>query len=457
MTAGQRRQDLGALHTPAELDRLNGILEMLVSLASGHFEKRLFVGDGTQLLDGISGGLNMLAEELIRQRTLEESMRQRAIAAERFALVGQLAAGVAHEVNNPAAFALTNLHGLLEAWHVDGSGRSTFGAQLSHAEVASMLREAAHGIDRVVEVVAGLKTLAHRAPEPLAPVDIAAVVDDACRMTKRVIETRAQLVRDSVPLPRVLGHHVELVQVLTNLLMNAAESIPEGNAGRNQVRIDERLEGDRIVVEVRDSGAGIADEHASRVFEPFFTTKVATLGAGLGLSISRDIITRHQGTLTFQSRVAHGSVFRLSLPVARVADAPAAGAPVSPGSPPPRSRLRLLVIDDEPLLLKSYQRFYGQQYSLTLALGGAMAQTIVEGDQGWDAILCDLTMPDCDGPTFVEWLSTHHPGLAHRVIICSGGAFTANAQIFLERFTGPRLGKPFRRGDLEAALAAVVP
>lgn len=454
MTPSGRPEPEDGSSPAGESERLGPILDMLVALASGDFERRVFVGDGTQLLDGIAVGLNMLAEELTRQRTFEEAMRARAIEGERLALVGQLTAGVAHEVNNPAAFVLANLTKLKESWPLDDTGGSSLGGGLTWPEALAMVNESVHGVERIVDIVAGLQTLAHRRAGPFSPVDVGAAIDDGVRLTRRLIETRARLVRRGRMLPTVMGDHSELVRVFTNLLINAAEAIPEGAAERHLVEVDCGVTDDHVLVSIRDTGGGIAVDHQHKIFQPFFSTKGRGVGSGLGLSSALEIISRHGGSLTFDSRVAQGATFRVGLPVAPATPAQPTHRSTPSGTAVP-SRFRVLAIDDEELLLKSYQRFYGNQYALTLALGGAMAKDVVEQDQAWDAILCDLTMPDCDGPMFVDWLSARYPGLATRVIICSGGAFTPSAVTFLNRFKGPRLAKPFKRAQLQDALLAV--
>lgn len=456
MTGKSGAGDAQAAPPEHETERLAAILEMLVGLASGEFDIRLPVGDGQHLLDGISSGLNMLAEELIRQRTFEQAVRARAREGERLALVGRLAAGVAHEVNNPAAFVLANLTNLRALWHVGTDGHGVGESGVSPSEVVSMLQESIQGVERIVAAVGGLKALAQRQVGPHVPVDVTAVLDDACRMTERLLRARAQFHRPRQTFPPVLGDHAELVQVCANLLMNAAEALPEGQSDRQTIEVRGMVSGGHLTIAIRDTGCGIAAEHQAQVFEPFFSTKGRGLGFGLGLSTSLDIVSRHGGALTFESLPGRGSTFNVSLPLAALPP-----EPPRPASPEPDPlgmvRQRLLLVDDEELLLKSYQRLYGSQYTLVVATGGAMAKRILEQDQSWDAIMCDLTMPDIDGPTLIGWLTEQYPALARRVIVCSGGAFTPSAMSFLNRFTGPRLSKPFRRFDLMRALAALPP
>jgi two-component system cell cycle sensor histidine kinase/response regulator CckA len=452
--SGRDEQSGGQLEpelAPQESDRLNDVLEVLVALAAGDFDKRAKVGDGRQLLDGIATGLNMLAEELIRQRTFEEAMDVRVRESERLALVGQLAASVAHEINNPAAFVLANLVRLRDTWPIGGLAGQGAVAGPPGQEVASILQDCVTGVERIAAIVGGLKSIGRRETGPHVAVDLAAVLDDASKMVDRDVRYRARFLRTSGPLAVVVGDHGQLVQVFTNLLLNAAQAVPEGASDTHRIEVRASVGEGRVTVSVHDTGAGIAVSDRDRVFEPFFTTKPRGLGTGLGLTTSLEIARDHGGTIEFDSLPGRGSTFRVILPLA---EAPAT-APCVPESSDEQTALRLLIVDDEELLLRAYKRLYGSRYSVTVALGGRMAQVIVEGDQAWDAILCDLMMPECDGALFHAWVAARYPDLARRVIVCSGGAFTTGASTFLARFDGPLLAKPFTRSELLDAIAAL--
>jgi len=255
--------------------------------------------------------------------------------------------------------------------------------------------------------------------------------------------------------------------VVTNLLVNAAQSIPEGNPGGNLVEVGTFSERDRVVVTVRDTGAGIEPELQRRIFQPFFTTKGREQGTGLGLSISADIVHHHRGEIRVTSAPGAGSTFEVWLPIAAVdrpglaagaaaqtpAAAPAAAAGPSPGATP-AARARVLVIDDEEQLLMAYRRMLVNRFDVTVARGGREGLDVLARDTAWDAILCDVLMPGVDGPAIWEWLQQNQPALLSRVLFCSGGAFTPRSEAFAEVMTDRILDKPLSRSRLEEAIAA---
>lgn len=443
-------------------ERLNDVLETLVALAAGDFERRARVGDGSLLLDGIATGLNMLGEELIRRRAFDETMHARARESERLALVGQLAASVAHEINNPAAFVLANLARLSEGLPREDA-TPVASRRLTWPEAEALLEDCIAGVERIAAIVGGLKGIARRDVGPPVLVDLTAVVDDAAKMVDRYVRQRARFLVARHPLPAVLGDYGQLVQVFTNLLANAAESIPEDASDRHRVEVRASVDGGSVVVSVHDTGVGIADSDRERIFEAFFSTKPRGVGTGLGLTTSLEIVQAHGGTLDLESVPGRGSTFRVRLPVAVTPNVASSPIPVetSNGTRPGLDRgpdglpLRLLIVDDEEPLLLAYQRLYGSRYMVTVAVGGRQAQEIVERDQAWDAILCDLMMPECDGPEFCRWLEARFPETARRLILCSGGVFTSRASAFLAQFDGPLLNKPFRRAELVDALAGL--
>ncbi len=451
--------------------RLTEIMDVLVAIASQDFSRRATVGDGSHLLDGIAAGLNMLAEEAHKQTRVEQEHRRRIAHAERLAAVGQLAASVAHEVNNPAAFVLTNLTAMEERLanleSFVGEMRTCFprggfpdrrvaellarsGADAGLLESRRILEDCVSGVQRIVSIVKDLRGFA-RAPDAHAPeeVSLTDVCEDACKLVAHEVVYRARCVKRFEPTPRILANRNQLTQVLTNLLLNAAQAIQEGDRDNNEVELTTGVEGDRVFVRVRDTGAGIPDDVRPRLFEPFFTTKPGDRGTGLGLAVSSEIVRRHRGELRFESTPGRGTVFEVWLPVetglARVS-APPAPVPVTD------ARLKVLIIDDEQELLVAYQRLFGRRYDLSLAKGGREAVELLERDPRWDAILCDIMMPDLDGAAVYEWVQDHRPELLRRLGFCTGGVFTPRSRALAERVAGRLFEKPLSRGQVMAAV-----
>ncbi|WP_239470466.1 sensor histidine kinase [Archangium violaceum] len=267
---------------------------------------------------------NALLEETVRQRTAElEEANGQLLFADRLATVGQLAASVGHEINNPLAFILGNLGYVREEL-----GRQGTPSSLEREEWLEALAEAQEGAERVRLLVQDLKLLSRADDAGSEAVDLGAVLRSASKMAAHEIRLRARLVMQSEGVPRVHGNAARLCQVFLNLLLNAAHAITPGAVERNEIRlIARRGEGSRVLVEVSDTGCGIPPENLERIFRPFFTTKPAGVGSGLGLSVCHRIITAHGGDLSVESEPGRGTTFRVSLPV-HSAEQPSAPAPL---------------------------------------------------------------------------------------------------------------------------------
>jgi CheY-like chemotaxis protein len=205
-----------------------------------------------------------------------------------------------------------------------------------------------------------------------------------------------------------------LGQVLVNLLVNAAHAVEPGDAGRNRIRVRCRASPEgRVVVEVEDTGRGMTAEVRSKLFTPFFTTKGQGEGTGLGLSVSLGIVRGAGGEIEVESAPGRGSTFRVVLPPAP--DHPAAAQPEPVPPTPAGARGRVLVIDDEPQVLRSIERALRADHQVTCASSAETALQALEGAD-FDVILCDLVMPEMSGRGFFEALREKRPALAGRVI-----------------------------------------
>jgi signal transduction histidine kinase len=432
-------------------ERLNELMDVLIALARKDYSRRATVGSGDDVLDGIAVGLNMLAEEIEKQSENERELRRRAAHADRLVLLGQLAAGVAHEINNPAAFVLLNLKELDELLAKTTAAEHPSAAL---AEARALVRDAGLGVERIAGVVRDLQTFARLdAPEP-AVVSLADVVEEATRLVGRELGYRAQLVLDVAPDVRVRGSHTKLCQVLTNLLLNAAQAIPEGAPKAHRVEVLVRDAPPDVLVRVTDTGAGMPEEVRAHIFEPFFTSKARGRGMGLGLTISQEIIRQHGGSMACESEIGRGTTFEIRLPRAMQPPAPREERTLTP-SPTPNGRRRVLIVDDEPAITATFGRVLSRHCDVVTAGSGRDAITVLSSDERWDAIVCDLMMPEVDGVAVHAWLEEHRPSLARRFVCASGGAFTGRCSAFLERFEGPVVHKPATRAEILAAIDRV--
>jgi PAS domain S-box-containing protein len=306
------------------------LLDAQPGAASGPRELRFLRPDGGVMTAEV-GCLALVFDgqpaTVIRASDLTErkQMQARLLLADRMAAVGTLAAGVAHEINNPLAFVLSNLSFLTEELQV--LAREMPEGRLKEFE--EVLREASDGAHRVRQIVRDLKTFSRVDEEAPTAVNLQGVLESAIMMARGELKPRARLVRDYTEVPMVEGGEGRLGQVFLNLLINAAQAIPAGVPERNEVRVGLRSDGERVIVEVRDTGIGIPPAVRARIFDPFFTTKPVGLGTGLGLSICHGIVTSFGGDISVESEPGHGSVFRVSFPAMRKRAGSEAEAPVA--------------------------------------------------------------------------------------------------------------------------------
>jgi CheY-like chemotaxis protein len=228
-----------------------------------------------------------------------------------------------------------------------------------------------------------------------------------------------------------MGNEARLVQVFINLLVNAAQAIPPGRVEENEIRITTAMGADGfVVVEVSDTGQGMAPEVSARLFEPFFTTKPMGQGTGLGLSISRNIIEGMGGSLTFRSTVGKGTTFRVTLPAAREESQERQEAARSPEALAQGGRV--LVVDDEPFVGASAKRILKPVCEVVAVTSAREALELVSAGLQFDLVLCDLMMPQMTGMELQEELTRRAPEIAARMLFLSGGAITPEAQQFLQ-------------------------
>ena len=240
-----------------------------------------------------------------------KDMQARLMVAERMASLGTLAGGVAHEINNPLAYVMSNLRFIADELASVGTKMSGL------AEATEVLGETLQGAEQIRTIVQSLNAFS-RANEQRGPVDLKQVLELAVSMSSSEIRYRARLVKDYVEAPPVEGNDSRLGQVFLNLLVNAAHAIPEGRPNDNEIRVVTRMQGaDHVAIEIQDTGCGIPPDVQRRVFEPFFTTKPVGKGTGLGLSICHGIVKSFGGKISVASEIGKGSTFRVVLAVAR--------------------------------------------------------------------------------------------------------------------------------------------
>ena len=383
---------------------------------------------------------------VIVARDVTEKKRTAAqlIASDRMASIGLLAAGVAHEINNPLAAIIANLD--LALMDINDLGDA-----LAH-DTRDAIRDARDCADRIRTIVRDLKLFSRADDERHGPVDTRRVLESTLRMVWNEIRHRARLVKDFGDVPPVEANEARLGQVFLNLIVNAAHAIPEGRVDANTIRISSRTDpGGDVVVEIADTGAGMSPEVKQQLFTPFFTTKGVGEGTGLGLAICQRIVADAGGRIEVDSELGVGTVFRIHLPKARSAAATAPKRRTAEVSAV-RRRGRILVIDDDPMVGAALCRSLLAEHDLFATTRGAEALELIAAGEQFDVILCDLMMPDVTGMDVHEALMRSAPAHAQRMIFMTGGAFTVRAREFLERSENLRIEKPFDAQQLRALL-----
>lgn len=381
-----------------------------------------------------------------RIRTERARLREQLTLSDRLATIGTLAGGIAHEINNPLAVALGNVeYALSTVAALERGAAPPIGSELREPLV-----DAREALGRVRDIVRDVKMFSRSGdPDRRGPVDIRQTLRSAMRMTWNEARHRARIVEQFEPVPVVLGNDSRLGQVFLNVLVNAIQALPEGRATNHRITV--RTFTDAIgwaVVDIEDTGSGIAPEHLPRVFEPFYTTKSAAHGSGLGLPIAQTIVQETGGTISMASELGKGTSVRIKLPPGAAAEAPAPSPPAVAVGP----RGKVLVVDDEPMLGAVVRRALSPEHDVTVVTSSREALSAMAGTR-FDVLLCDVMMPDIDG-TALYWMID--PSDRGRIVFVTGGAFSPEVRAFLDEVPNPRLDKPFDPDHLRRLVRELV-
>ncbi len=380
---------------------------------------------------------------LLRDLSEEKQLHRQLVRADRLAAIGTLAAGTAHEINNPLTYVCGNADLL-------GDELTTLAAALPAGATDAarvLLADLDAGTARIRRVVEQMAVLSKDRPTDEKPIDVSAAVELAVAMAGNQLRHRARVVLDLHDVPRVFGSEARLGQVLLNLVVNAAQAIPEDAAAdQHEVRISTRHDRDLVVIAISDTGVGMTPEVRDRVFDPFFTTKAVGQGTGLGLGISLGIITSLGGRIDILSAPGRGTTIRVELPA--MPAAPPAPIAIAPRAAPIATAPRgvILVVDDEPLVARTLARMLSA-HQVEIATGGrdALARCT---QTHYDVVVCDLMMPDLTGMELHAALADRGDATSRRFVFVTGGVFTEAARVFLEEPGRRWLTKPTSRLEL---------
>ncbi len=388
--------------------------------------------------EGVPSILTM-ARDVTERRALEARLEQ----ADRLAALGTMAAGVAHEINNPLAYLMLNLEWIARKLPEASDPESI-------EPLTEMLKEARLGAERVATIVRELRSFSRADADTRRRVDLEGVVRSAIRIAAHAVRHRAQVSTFFSAMKPLWANESRVEQVVLNLLLNAAQSMPEGRM-ENRIHISVRPgEPGRAVLEVADNGQGMPPEVLARIFDPFFTTKPPGVGTGLGLSICHGIVSSLGGHIAVDSTHGEGTTFRVVLPTATDEETAAAGEPPSePISEPSGRRARVLVVDDEIQIANTLRELLSIEHDVFAMTSGREALELVRGGPDFDVIFCDLMMPGMSGIELFRRIRDQRRGLERRIVFMTGGAFTTRAAEFLASVDNRRIEKPFSLGLVE--------
>jgi len=377
--------------------------------------------------------------EIQRQR---EALHQ----SEKMAAFGSLLAGVAHELNNPLSIVIGNALMLAEA------------AAESEPALAERAQRVQAAAERCGRIVRSFLAMARQRETQKHPVPVRTLIDASLQLLAYGLRSAGVTIEQSIApdLPLVSCDADQIQQVLSNLLINARQALEDVPQPR-RLHIAAYAETDWVRIEVTDNGPGVGEAIRSLVFDPFFTTKEVGAGTGIGLGVSRGIVEAHGGTLTLAPPGEHGARFIVRLPLRPDGQRADYRAMADPTASPAHEGWTALIVDDEAevgRLLSEMLAAHG--FDSDVVTDGAAAQTLMSR-RDYDLILCDVRMPDIDGPALFAWMGEHKPHLRGRIAFITGDTLGAAAGGFLTRSGRPMLEKPFVPEELRRLIQELVP
>lgn len=386
-----------------------------------------------------------------RDRTQQRKLQERLLATDQLASLGSLATGLAHEVSNPLTYVMGNLAVLSEGLN---ALEQTTKAEVQINELRKALADARQGAERVRDLLADMKVFSRPDLGRRSRVELRKVLDTAINMAWPQIRPRARLVRDYDAAPNVRGVESKLALALFHLLVNAAQAIERGAAEKHRVEVS--LSADEegwACIEVRDTGQGLSDAVLDQMWEPFFTTRPRGEGAGLGLPVVRSVIVAMGGEVEVVRREGGGATARVRLPPTAPSTSPTPSAEWQ-AVPAQEQFGRILVVDDEPVIGALVRRALVGHDVYIINSGRDAVELAKELE--FDAVVCDLLMPDVDGVEVYEELANSRPEMLERIIFLTAGAFSSADRMFLDRIDNRVLDKPFEFSDLRQAVQDVL-
>ena len=391
-------------------------------------------------------------QDITQQHLAEQEkilMQQQLLQTAKMASIGELAAGVGHEINNPLSIISASVE-LLE----------NSGELAKCDQISAPLAKIKNSIERMRHIVDGLKMYARTDRPEQEPCDLHLLVQHSVQLVAEIYRKNNISIQLDLGATKnwIKAHEGRIQQVLMNLLSNSKDAM-SGKGGL--IMIASKNQGESLILQVSDSGVGIAPEHLAKVFETFFTTKEVGQGTGIGLSICYQIVTEAQGTINVESQVGKGTTFTISFPSIQVPLAHAAGTGLAPSAPGTlvHTKLagRILVVDDENDLRELLAILLSKLgMEVTLASNGANALAELNG-QEFDVVITDLTMPGMNGLELISKMKAQ--GRKEKIVVMTGGVDldgNSKEQGQLNQWADGQLAKPFGSQRLQEVLKQVL-
>jgi signal transduction histidine kinase/ActR/RegA family two-component response regulator len=380
---------------------------------------------------------------VFRNVTEQQQLLRRVTASENLASLGTLAAGLAHEVNNPLTYVLS----------------SVYTVKLFLGETANRVKAdldaALEGCWRIRDLVKNILETTTINRDSVGPVSVNEIVDAALALSRPQVRHRATLEWKPDGELYALAHRTKLIQVVVNLVVNASQSFSDNRASANEIQIRAHGEDREIIIEVTDNGRGMDEATRLRAAEPFFTTKEPGQGSGLGLFLCNSIVESVGGKLSIASDLQKGTKVTVCLPAADVIPKtktdPGLAGPMTASTVP---QLRVLVIDDEPEIRRVLERILRARHKVAVCGNGAEALERLIAGERFDVILCDLLMPEMTGIELLAEIEQHFRSQAERMVFMTGGATSESSRQFIEDHSTRIVNKPFHPAEIEAAVLA---
>jgi PAS domain S-box-containing protein len=395
--------------------------------------------------------------DLVAAEAERASLNAQLHAADKMRSLGQMTAGLSHEINNPLAALLPGLEILRARFEVLSAAATAAAVNEPPSDalikalddIPDLLSETLAAGRQIKSVVGEMRFFAHPGSSKGERAQLDHLLNDALSLVSREVRYKARLDREFDYTPELVVDRAVLSQAVLNILINASQAIEGGTPEDSWIRIKTYRREGGVAVEISNSGPAVPDEAIGKVFDPFFTTKDPGAGVGLGLSIAYETVARHGGYIELVKGMP--TTFRIWLPLdtGKVLDSlPVGSLPVEGSSHPIETTpARVLIVDDERLVRNGFRRVLAQHYEVSLASGGTHALGMIR-DNEYDVILCDLLMPEVTGMDLYQRVMRSNPEAAVRFVFLTGGTACAEARDFLQSVKNVRAFKPLDNSEL---------